>query len=157
MPLLPIGAGAPDFSVSDQTGTVHTLTQYKGKWILLYFYPKDDTPGCTAEACGLRDHFIDLQVKGCVVFGVSADSVESHGQFAAKHQLPFPLLADQSRSIIEAYGATKPKLTPASSGIARVSYLIDPEGSIRKVYDAVVPETHAKEVSADLGRLGLRD
>jgi peroxiredoxin Q/BCP len=153
MPLLPINDRAPEFSVPDQSGAVHTLSQYKGKWVLLYFYPKDDTSGCTTEACELRDHFADLHEKGCVVLGVSADSVESHDQFAAKHQLPFPLLADENRSIIEAYGASKIKLTPMSSGIARISYLIDPEGVIKKVYEGIVPETHAEEVIRDLQTL----
>jgi thioredoxin-dependent peroxiredoxin len=154
MPLLPAGTAAPHFSLPDQDGITRELSQYRGKWVLLYFYPKDDTPGCTVEACGLRDSFAELHKKNCAVLGVSADSDESHKRFSGKYELPFPLLADTDRDVIEEYGATKPKLNPGSSGIARVSYLIDPTGLIAKVYPHVVPEEHAQEVMADLDRGG---
>lgn len=154
MPLLPAGIAAPHFSLPDQDGITRELSQYRGKWVLVYFYPKDDTPGCTVEACSLRDSFAELHKKNCVVLGVSADSGESHKLFSGKYELPFPLLADTDRDVIEQYGAVKPKKTPESSGIARVSYLIDPEGIIAKVYPDVVPETHPEEVMADLERGG---
>lgn len=155
MPLLAAGTAAPHFSLPDQDGITRELTQYRGKWVLVYFYPKDDTPGCTAEACAVRDRFADFHAKNCVVLGVSADTAASHGKFAKKYELPFPLLADTSRDAIEQYGATKSKKTPASSGIARVSYLIDPEGIIAKVYPAVKPEEHADEILKDLDQASL--
>ncbi len=135
---------------------MHELNQYRGKWVLLYFYPKDDTSGCTVEACGLRDSFAELHKKNCVVLGVSADTGESHKLFADKHELPFPLLADTQRNVIEEYGAVKPKEKPTSSGIARVSYLIDPKGLIAKVYPDVIPEGHAEEVVRDVETLKKR-
>ncbi len=140
------GQQAPDFSLLDQDGHKHSLGEYKGKWVLLYFYPKDDTPGCTAEACALRDNYADL-TKLSVVIGVSADSVESHKKFVDKYHLPFTLLADPEKKVIKEYGA---------NGIPfnkRISYLIDPQGKIVKVYPKVDPQQHAAEISKDLQAL----
>lgn len=136
------GTPAPEFSLLDQTGEEHTLSQYKGKWILIYFYPKDNTPGCTAEACSIRDSWSEFSQAGLSVLGISADSVESHQKFAEKHELPFTLLADPTSEAISAYKA-------GTKGAKRVSYLIDPTGIIKKVYPKVKPNQHAQEVLAD--------
>lgn len=143
---LTIGNVAPNFSIPDQDGKIHTLTDYKGKWVLLYFYPKDFTSGCTVEACNLRDNFNELK-KSVTVLGVSADSVESHKRFIEKHQLPFTLLADTARKIITDYGINEfifPK---------RTSFLIDTKGRITKIYEKVNPATHAAEILSDLQSL----
>jgi len=137
---------APDFSAPDQKGIVHKLSDYRGRWLLLYFYPKDDTMFCTKEACGFRDSFEDL--KGQVeVVGVSRDGVESHSQFAKKYGLPFTLLSDPDKKIIKAYGATFLIFTK------RISYLIDPQGRIAKVYPSVKATGHAQEVLEDFKAL----
>jgi peroxiredoxin Q/BCP len=137
---------APDFSARDQEGKVHTLSDYQGKWLLLYFYPKDDTYFCTKEACGLRDRFEDLKGKA-EVLGVSRDSVESHEKFAEKYRLPFTLLSDPEKKLIKAYGAQGLLFTK------RISYLIDPQGKIAKVYPKVGASGHAREVLEDLIKL----
>lgn len=134
---------APDFRAPDQAGKIHELGEYAGKWLLVYFYPKDDTPGCTTEACGLRDNFALLQ-KLVSVVGVSADSIASHQKFAAKYHLPFTLLADPKKEIITAYG------TDGLIFAKRTSFLINPEGKIAKVYEKVNPETHSNEIVKDL-------
>ena len=146
--MLPIGSQAPDFSLPDQDGTVHSLSAERGHYVLLYFYPKDDTPGCTAEACGFRDSWIELQKRGVTVFGISKDSPDSHKKFADKFSLPFPLLSDPEKKMIEAYGAWGEKtfLGKKYMGISRVSYLIDPEGRVAKVYEKVKAGEHAAEV-----------
>lgn len=147
-----IGDNAPSFSLPDQDGKVHTLTDYRGRYVLLYFYPKDDTPGCTKEACAIRDADPDFSVLDAVVLGVSADSVKSHKKFAEKYELRFPLLADEDKKVVHAYGVwgLKKFMGREYEGIFRVSFLIDPEGKIAKVYDPVKPELHAQEVLADL-------
>ena len=147
-----IGADAPDFSLADQNGTMHTLADERGKWVLLYFYPKDDTPGCTTEACGIRDAWDDFKKKGIVVFGVSTDSVKSHGKFVAKYDLPFTLLADEEKAVVKAYGVWGPKKFMGREflGTKRVSFLINPEGKIAKVYETVKPSEHAAEVLAEV-------
>ena len=146
------GTQAPDFTLLDQDGTAHTLGQYRGKWVLVYFYPKDDTPGCTKEACAIRDADPDLSSLGAVVLGISADSVKSHKKFAEKYGLTFPILADEDRVAIDAYGVWGDKkfMGREYEGILRTSFLIDPEGVIRKVYENVKPEVHAAEVLQDL-------
>lgn len=146
------GAHAPDFSLPDQEGVVHTLSAYQGRWVLVYFYPKDDTPGCTKEACAIRDADPDLRTLNAVVLGISADSVKSHKKFAEKYALQFPLLADEDRSVVTAYGVWGKKqfMGREYDGILRTSFLIDPKGVIRKVYESVKPEVHAAEVLADL-------
>lgn len=136
---------APEFSALDQNGQTHNLADYLGQWVLLYFYPKDDTPGCTKEACSLRDNFSGFDKLGAVILGVSTDSVASHDKFAKKFNLPFTLLADTDKEIVRAYGA---------NGFARrISYLIGPDGLIAKVYKNVKPEAHAAEVLRDLETL----
>lgn len=150
-----VGSLAPDFQLPDQEGKPHRLSDYRGRWVVLYFYPKDDTPGCTTEACGFRDRMGDLVDLGAVVLGVSADDVDSHRRFAQKHRLNFPLLADPERRAILAYGAWgKKKLYGKEyEGVLRQTFLIDPEGHIAKVWKRVSPEGHAEEVAAALKAL----
>ncbi|MBW6393695.1 MAG: thioredoxin-dependent thiol peroxidase [Thermus sp.] len=149
------GTAAPDFALPDQEGRIHRLSDYRGKWVVLYFYPKDDTPGCTKEACGFRDRMGDLQELGAVVLGVSADDVQSHKRFAEKYGLNFPLLADPEREIILAYGAWGKKNLYGKEyeGVLRQTFLIDPEGRIAKVWRKVSPEGHAEEVAEALRAL----
>ncbi len=149
---LSIGDKAPDFSLSDQHGVLHTLQEAKGSWVLLYFYPKDDTPGCTKEACALRDSFPAFKKLNARVFGVSIDSVKKHEKFAQKYELPFTLLADEEKTLVQAYGvwAKKKFMGREYMGILRMSFLIDPKGNIAKIYENVKPETHAEEVLKDL-------
>lgn len=150
-----MGKKAPSFSLSDQNGKKHRLSEYAGKYILLYFYPKDDTPGCTKEACTLRDNFPAFKKLGITVFGVSADNEKSHKKFEEKYSLPFTLLSDTGHTVAEAYGAwgLKKFMGREYEGIHRVSFLINPEGKIAKVYEKVKPEAHADEVLADLKAL----
>lgn len=138
---------APDFSLPDENGEFHSLEEYRGSWVLLYFYPKDDTPGCTKEACSLRDHALDYEQNDLIVVGISKDSGESHQKFISKYKLPFTLLSDEKGKVINMYGAG------GALGTKRISYLIDPEGVIEKVYSKVDPENHAKEVLKDLESL----
>lgn len=141
--MLQVSNVAPVWTAVDQDGKSRSLSEYRGKWVFLYFYPKDDTPGCTAEACGLRDSFEELQ-RHAEIIGVSADSQESHRKFREKYGLPFTLLADTGRTIINAYGA---------NGMIfgkRVSFLINPDGVIAKVYSKIDCERHAQEVLSDL-------
>jgi peroxiredoxin Q/BCP len=140
--MLSIKTKAPDFSASDQDGKIHNLADYAGQWLLLYFYPRDNTPGCTVEACSLRDNFPHFEKLKTAVVGVSTDSVASHGKFASKYSLPFTLLADPDHKIIKAYQADGFK--------RRISYLIDPSGVIVKAYYNVKPANHAEEVLEDL-------
>lgn len=151
--MIPVpGSIAPNFTLLDQDGVAHTLSEYQGKRVLLYFYPKDDTPGCTKEACMLRDALPDFTKLDAVVFGVSADSVRSHKKFAEKYGLPFTLLADENREVVNAYGVWgKKKLMGREyDGIFRTSFLIAPTGTIEKVYENVKPEMHAAQVLEDL-------
>lgn len=150
------GMSAPDFTLPDQEGVPHALSSYQGKWVLLYFYPKDDTPGCTVEACMLRDEFQDFEKIQAVVLGVSTDSVASHKKFALKYELPFTLLADENKEVVGMYGVFGEKkfMGRTYMGTERTSFLIDPSGNIAKVYGKVKPEIHAAEVLADLKALG---
>ncbi|XKT74125.1 MAG: thioredoxin-dependent thiol peroxidase [Patescibacteria group bacterium UBA2163] len=150
-----INTPAPEFTLSDQNGNVHTLSQYKGQWVLLYFYPKDDTPGCTKEACAIRDTFPEFSAINAQVFGVSKDSVASHKKFAEKYSLPFPLLSDEDGTVVGQYGVWQEKqfMGKKYMGIMRSSFLIDPDGIIKKVYEKVRPEQHAEEVIEDLKSL----
>ncbi len=134
---------APYFEAEDQEGKMRTLTEFKGKWLFIYFYPKDDTPGCTKEACSLRDEFSELR-KHAVVIGVSHDSVKSHQKFVGKYQLPFLLLSDPNKKMISDYGAKGFLFTK------RISYLINPQSKIERAYLKVNPKTHAGEVLEDL-------
>lgn len=142
------GDKAPDFTGIDQDDKTHSLKDYKGKKVVLYFYPKDDTPGCTAEACNLRDNYSMLQKKGYVVLGVSADSVKSHKKFGKKFQLPFPLLADTDHKIIDAYSVWGKKKFWGKEfmGIVRTTFIIDEKGKIEKVIKEVDTEDHTEQV-----------
>ncbi len=146
---------APAFSLSDQNGIVHTLEQYRGKWIVLYFYPKDDTPGCTKEACSFRDGIHEFEKRNVVVLGVSKDSVASHKKFAEKFHLNFLLLSDESTDTIKSYGAWGEKkfMGKTYQGIRRNTYIIDPEGTIVKTFSNVNPLTHTGEIISYLDRL----
>ncbi|MCL9972348.1 MAG: thioredoxin-dependent thiol peroxidase [Candidatus Pacebacteria bacterium] len=150
--MLSVGQQAPDFTLPDQDKVVHRLTDYRGKWVLIYFYPKDDTPGCTKEACSLRDDFPTFSKLNAQIFGVSADTVASHKKFAMKYKLPFTLLADPEKGMLKAYGVWGKKkfMGREYEGISRSSYLVDPQGKIVKVYEKVNPLTHADEVRTDL-------
>lgn len=155
MDLPPVGKTAPDFALLDQDGKSHSLKEYKGKWVLLYFYPKDDTPGCTIEACTIRDQFADFKKIKAIVLGVSTDSVASHKKFATGYNLPFTLLADEHKEVVGKYGVFGEKkfMGRTYMGTKRTSFLIDPKGKIAKVYEKVKPLTHAAEVVADLKEL----
>lgn len=143
---------APDFSLQDQDGVERSLSQYRGQYVLLYFYPKDDTPGCTIEACSIRDSMNDFETSGVQVLGVSMDDVQSHKKFAQKYQLNFPVLADTEKQVIDAYGIWKRKKLFGRNfmGIRRDSFLIDPTGVVVKHYKKVKPAEHVQEVLADV-------
>jgi peroxiredoxin Q/BCP len=147
-----VGDKAPAFSVKDDTGQTVKLTDFKGKKVVLYFYPKDDTPGCTKEACNFRDGIAALKKRGAVVLGVSADSVESHKKFKTKFQLNFPLLADTDRKIIEAFDVWKEKSMYGKKymGIERTTFVIGPDGKISHIFPKVKVDQHADEVLAAL-------
>ena len=130
---------AIDFSLPDQDGKKHSLSDYRGKWVVLYFYPKDDTPGCTTEACNFRNSFHELQKMGVVILGVSKDSVDSHKKFADKYSLNFPLLSDEGGKVHLDYAIT-----------SRMTYLINPAGTVAKIYEQVNPLTHASQIIDDL-------
>jgi peroxiredoxin Q/BCP len=148
---LAAGKKAPDFKLPDQNGKIHSLKDYKGDWLLLYFYPKDDTTGCTAEACAIRDNYATFGKMKTKILGVSKDSSKSHAKFATKYKLPFPLLADEDLKVMKAYGVWGKKkfMGREYMGTFRTSFLIDPKGSIAKIYEKVAPAEHAKEVLAD--------
>jgi peroxiredoxin Q/BCP len=145
------GAPAPEFRLQDQKGDWHTIAEYKGKWVVLYFYPKDFTPGCTKQVCTFRDDVIALKKAGADVLGVSLDDVKSHAEFAEKYHVPFPLLSDANQETAKTYGVltTKMGMTYAK----RETFLIDPEGKIAKHYRDVDPEKNSKQVLADLATL----
>jgi peroxiredoxin Q/BCP len=146
---------APHFSLPDQDNVVHSLEEYLGSWILIYFYPKDDTPGCTREACAFRDIADVYKQKNVTVIGISKDSVSSHKKFAEKHRLTFTLLSDESTNIIKAYGAWGEKkfMGRTFDGIKRISFLIGPDQTIQKEYLKVDVFNHAKEILNDLEML----
>ena len=171
------GQKAPSFVLPDQNGKKHKLSDYRGQWVLLYFYPKDNTSGCTKEACTIRDNYSGFEKIKAKVLGISADSAASHRKFAEKHDLPFTLLADPEKKTIKAYGVwVKKNMTHLASsssstrkrdekpgetrrmekkymGIARTSFLLNPAGEIVKIYENVKPPIHAQEVLADLNKL----
>jgi thioredoxin-dependent peroxiredoxin len=147
-----VGVPAPEFGLADHSGKTRTLTEFRGKWVVLYFYPKDDTPGCTEEACNFRDDISALNQMGAQVVGVSLDDSASHAQFAKKYSLPFPLLADPSGAVTRSYGA----LPEGSRYAKRYTFLIDPAGKVAKVYTSVETSRHSAEVIADLKRLSKR-
>jgi thioredoxin-dependent peroxiredoxin len=146
--LLAEDAPAPAFEGLDQDGVPIRLADFRGRWLVLYFYPKDDTPGCDVEACSFRDHFADLRRVGAEVVGVSSDSVASHRDFAAKRRLPFRLVADPEKRILDAYNARS---------IFGVTYLIDPSGRIRKTYPFIHPKRHAATILEDLRKIARND
>lgn len=152
--MIHINQPAPSFSLLDQDEKTHTLEQYKGKKVLLYFYPKDDTPGCTTEACNFRDNHAALHDAGLVVLGVSKDTPKSHKKFAQKYELQFPLLSDVDGVVCEAYGVWRKKkfMGREYMGIERVSFLIDEKGNIEKIYETVKPKEHTQEVKEDIGK-----
>lgn len=143
---------APAFTAPANGGQAVSLADFKGRPVILYFYPRDDTPGCTKEACAFRDAFADFTAQGAVVLGVSADSVKSHDKFVRKFKLPFTLLADEDRRIVEAYGVWGEKsfMGRRYQGIHRVTFLIGGDGRIQKIWPKVKPEEHAAEVLAAL-------
>ena len=148
MTTLKPGDAAPDFTATDQHGNVIALRSLKGKKVVLYFYPKDDTPGCTAEACNLRDNHTDLISKGYVVIGVSPDALKAHTKFTEKYELPFSLLPDTEKIIIQAYGVWGPKKFMGKSydGVYRTTFLIDENGKIEKVFDQVDTKNHTFQI-----------
>lgn len=146
--LLSVGTEAPDFSLQDEGGTVRRLSDYRGKPVVLYFYPKDDTPGCTKEACSFRDNFHDFKEQGVVILGVSPDTVKSHTKFKEKYSLPFTLLADEGHQVANQYGVwgRKKFMGREYDGIFRTTYLIDAQGKIVRVFENVKPDQHSKEI-----------
>lgn len=153
--MLKAGIKAPPFTLPDQTGTPHALADYKGSWVLLYFYPKDNTPGCTVEALTFRDLLEDFKKRNTIILGISVDSVKSHGKFCEKYGLDFTLLADEEKKVVEQYGVWQKKkfMGREYMGTMRTSFLIDPEGNIARIYEGVKPPVHAKEVLKDLETL----
>ena len=143
-----IGQPAPEFELLDQHSNTHTLGNYRGQWIVLYFYPKDDTPGCTKEACAFRDDYRALTAQNTQVLGVSVDSEESHAKFAEKYQLPFPLLADPKGLTAKRYNSLT-SLGPIKFA-KRHSFIIDPDGITRQIYRKVDPENHSDQILSEL-------
>jgi len=152
MPLIDEGKKAPAFALEDQDGKTHRLKDYAGRPVVLYFYPKDDTPGCTVEACAFRDATADFAKVKAVVLGVSVLDTKSKAKFAKKHGLKFPLLADADHAVADAYGAWQEKSMYGRKymGVARITYLIGPDGKVLKRWDKVSPATHASEVLAQI-------
>ena len=150
------GNKAPDFTLADQNGEEHTLSDYQGQWVLVYFYPRDNTPGCTTEACGIRDVYAEFKAQDVKVFGISTDTVRKHANFVKKYDLPFTLLADVDQEVVNLYGVwgLKKFMGREFMGTNRMSFLIDPKGKIAKVYEKVKPADHAEEVLADRKVLG---
>ena len=145
------GQTAPNFNLQDQNGNWHTLDNYKGKWVVLFFYPKDGTPGCTTEACSFRDNIFEFEKLNAQILGVSLDDVESHQAFSEKYSLPYPILADVNKECATEYGVLGKFMMMTIA--KRQSFLINPEGQIVKHYKKVDPDTHTKEVIIDLKQL----
>lgn len=152
---LNVGDAAPSFALPDAEGNLVKLEDLKGKWVVLYFYPRDNTPGCTKEACGFRDAYADYQTSDVVVLGVSTDDAKAHTKFATKYDLPFPLLVDEGGAIASEYGSygLKKFMGKEYMGISRSTFIIDPEGRLAKIYRKVKPEPHAQEVLSDIAEL----
>ena len=145
---IPSGIPAPEFEMFDDTNTLRKLSDFRGRNVILYFYPKDDTPGCTKEACNFRDDYSSYEKAGIVILGVSPDDVASHVKFKKKFQLQFPLLADDEHKVCNAYGVWGPKkfMGKEYEGVLRTTFLIDGEGMIKKVYENVRPAEHSTEL-----------
>ena len=153
--MLEVGTKAPDFELPDQNGEMHKLSDYAGKKVILYFYPKDNTPGCTKQACGFSERYPQFTEKGAVILGVSKDSVASHKRFEEKYGLAFTLLADPERKVIEAYDVWKEKKLYGKTymGITRSTYVIDEEGTIIKTFEKANPATNAQDILEYLAQL----
>jgi thioredoxin-dependent peroxiredoxin len=147
-----VGQPAPAFKLQDQAGKWHSLSDYKGKWVAIYFYPKDDTPGCTTQACGFRDNIFAFKKEGAEILGISVDAVASHKEFAEKHSLPFTLLADSDKAVTRSYGVLKTYMGVMEMA-RRDTFIIDPQGRIAKHYESVDPEGHSQMVLADIKAL----
>ena len=154
--MTPISAGqpAPDFTLKDENGTEHSLSDYMGQPVVLYFYPKDDTPGCTKEACAFRDDYSAYENSGVTILGVSPDTPESHQKFKKKYDLPFTLLADTDHQVSDRYGVWGPKkfMGREYEGVQRTTFLIDPQGQITRVFENVKPAQHSQEILAALAK-----
>ena len=150
---LPAGIPAPDFELLDDTNVPRKLSDFRGKKVVLYFYPEDDTPGCTREACNFRDDYSAYEKAGIAILGVSPDNVKSHVKFKQKFKLPFPLLADEGHKVCDLYGVWGPKklMGREYQGVLRTTFLIDEHGKIVKVFEKVRPAEHSAEVLAALG------
>lgn len=146
-----VGQPAPDFELSDQQGQIRRLSEWRGKWLVLYFYPKNDTPGCTTEACNFRDDWLQLQQLGAEVVGISVDTAASHAAFAQKYKLPFPLLADPKGEVAARYGALSDWLVIKLA--RRYTFIVSPEGRIARVYRSVDTDRHSAEIVGDLRQL----
>jgi len=146
------GKPAPDFALPTDTGETVTLSDLRGKQVVLYFYPKDDTPGCTTQACGIRDAWSEFEQAGAVVLGVSPDGVDSHDKFKQKYSLPFSLLADEDHRVADAYGVwgEKSYMGRTYLGVDRSTFVIGADGNVKKIFHKVKPATHADEVLAAL-------
>lgn len=145
---------APNFVLPDQNGKRYSLSEYRGNWVLIYFYPKDDTPGCTKEACLIRDNFPKFKKLKAKVFGISVDSIKSHAKFTKKYKLPFTILADEDKKVVKKYGVWSKKkfMGKEYMGTLRTSFLIDQSGKIAKIYEKINPEVHVEEVLSDLNK-----
>ncbi len=152
--MLEVGTKAPDFTLNDKHGNPVSLAEFLGKKVVLYFYPKDNTPGCTRQACAFAQHYSAFQEENVIIIGISKDSVSSHLKFAQKYELPFVLLSDPDHAVIEAYGVWQEKKLygKVSMGVVRSTYLINEEGIIEKAMPKVKPDTNAAEILAYLGR-----
>ncbi len=150
--MLETGTKAPEFTLADQNGEMHSLSDYRGQKVILYFYPKDSTAGCTKEACGFRDRYPDIREKGAVILGVSKDSVKSHKNFEEKQELPFTLLSDPDKEVIQLYDVWQEKTMYGKKvfGVERSTYLIDEDGVIIKTYRKVKAASHPDEIAGDL-------
>ena len=157
--MLKAGDAAPDFSLPDQDGIMHRLADYKGKWIVLYFYPRDLTPGCTTEACNFRDDFDKFSKMKAVILGISKDPISQHQKFINKYTLPFTLLSDEDDKVAQAYGVWKKKSMYGRThmGIKRTTFLINPHKKIARIYSTVNVKEHAREIIKDLKSLSSPD
>ena len=150
--MLEVGTKAPDFTLPDQNGNVHSLSDYRGKKVIVYFYPKDNTPGCTKQACGFAERYPQFTEKGAVILGISKDSVASHKKFEEKYGLPFTILSDPELKVIQAYDVWKEKMNygKVSMGVVRTTYLIDEEGKIAKAFDKVKAADNPEQMLGEL-------